>query len=109
MRMEELSENRYLKTTDTVERYLLNVVNEYFKSSGTATSASREYIIQMAVDRIKEELVLEGTGVTSVILPSGETRTCAVNISLEDLNGEPVISPKNTAFNASFGSVRTLF
>ena len=104
MRMEELSDNRYVKGTDTVERYLLNLVQEYFKNSNIASTTSREYIIKRAVERMKEEITFDSIGVLSVTLPDGEVRTGAVTITLEDLNGEPLISPKLSAFNVNFGT-----
>ena len=104
MRMEELSDNRYVKGTDTVERYLLNLVQEYFKTSNIAASTSKEYIIKKAVERMKEEISFDSIGVLSISLPDGEKRTGAVTISLEDLNGEPLITPKLTAFNVDFGT-----
>lgn len=104
MRMEEISEGRYQKNTDTVERYLLNLVEQYFKNSNVASSSSREYIIQKAVQRMKEEVDFDAIGVLSITIP-GDTapRTGAVSISLEDLGGEPEITSKLSAFNVSFG------
>lgn len=104
MRMEELSDNRYIKGTDTVERYLLNLVQEYFKTANIASTTSREYVIKKAVERMKEEITFDSIGVLSITLPDGEKRTGAVTISLEDLNGEPLISPKLSAFNVNFGT-----
>lgn len=105
MRMEELSDSRYIKSTDTVERYLLNLVQEYFNNnSNVASSTSKEYIIKKAVERMKEEITFDSIGVLSITLPDGEQRTGAVTITLEDLNGEPLISPKLSAFNVSFGN-----
>ena len=104
MRMEELSDSRYIKSTDQVERYLLGLVEEYCKNSNVSSPSSREYIIKRAVKRMKEEISLEGMGVLSITLPNGEQRTGAVNITLEDLNGEPLISPKLSAFNVPFGN-----
>lgn len=104
MRMEELSENRYIKNTDTVERYLLNLVQEYFKKSNIASVTSREYIINKAVERMKEEITFDNIGVLSISVPNGEIRTGAIEITLDDLNGEPLISPKLSAFNVSFGT-----
>lgn len=104
MRMEELSDSRYIKGTDAVERYLLNLVQEYFKNSNIAATTSREYIIKKAVERMKEEITFDSIGVLSITLPSGETKTGAVTITLEDLNGEPLISPKLSAFNVNFGT-----
>lgn len=103
MRMEELSDNNYTKSTDAVERYLLNLVQEYFKNTNVASATSREYIIKKAVERMREEISFDSIGVLSITLPNGETRTGAVNISLEDLNGEPFISSKLSAFNVNFG------
>ena len=105
MRMEELSDSRYIKSTDTVERYLLNLVQEYFNNnSNVASSTSKEYIIKKAVERMKEEITFDSIGVLSITLPDGEQRTGAVTITLEDLNGEPLISPKLSAFNVNFGN-----
>lgn len=104
MRMEELSNSQYIKSTDTVERYLLGLVEQYFKHSNIAATTSREYIIKKAVERMQEELSFESIGVLSITLPSGEVRTGAISISLEDLGGEPAISPKLSAFNVPFGT-----
>ena len=37
MRMEELSDSRYIKSTDQVERYLLGLVEEYCKNSNVSS------------------------------------------------------------------------
>lgn len=104
MRMEELSNSQYIKSTDTVERYLLGLVEQYFKHSSIAATTSREYIIKKAVERMQEELSFESIGVLSITLPDGVMRTGAVSISLEELGGEPTISPKRSAFNVPFGT-----
>lgn len=104
MRMEELSNSQYIKSTDTVERYLLGLVEQYFKNSNVAAATSREYIIKKAVERMHEELSFENIGVLSITLPNGKTSTGAVNITLEDLGGEPTIYPKFSAFNVPFGT-----
>ena len=104
MRMEELSDSRYIKSTDQIERYLLNLVEQYCKNSNISSPSSREYIIKRAVQRMKEEISFDNIGVLSITLPNGEQRTGAINITLEDLNGEPLISPKLSAFNVSFGN-----
>ena len=104
MRMEELADSMYIKQTDAVEKYLLNLVQEYFKNSGLASSTSREYIIKRAVERMKEEMELDQLGVLSITLPDGIKRTGAVTITLEDLLGEPAIVPKRSAFNVNFGT-----
>lgn len=104
MRMEELANSQYIKQTDSVEKYLLGVIQEYFKNnSNVANVNSREFIIRKTLERIKEELNFEEIGVTSVTLPDGIKRTGAVTITLEELEGEPIISPKLSAFNVSFG------
>ena len=103
MRMEELSDSRYIKTTDTVEKYLLNLVEQYFTNHNVASVTSREYIIKKAIERMKEELSYDDIGVLSITLPSGERRTGAITITLEDLHGEPLITPKLSAFNVPFG------
>lgn len=103
MRMEELSDNQYIKGTDTVERYLLGLVQAYFKDSNVAETTSREFIIRRAVLRMKEEFRYENIGVLSVTLADGEVRTGPVNITLADLGAEPAITPKLSAFNVNFG------
>ena len=104
MRMEEISENRYNKSTDQVERYLLGLIEQYFKTNDIADPASKEYIIRKSVERLKEEVNFDAIGVLSISLPNDtEPRTGAVTISLEELGGEPLISPKLSAFNVNFG------
>lgn len=105
MRMEELANNKYIKKTDTVEKYLLELVRSYFKGGNVADDASREATVNKAVERMKEELTLDGMGVTSIII-NGETKTGAVTITLEDLGGEPWINPKRSAFNVDFGTTK---
>lgn len=104
MRMEELSDSRYEKGTDSVEKYLLNIVQNYFKNQNVSSLQSRETIIKKAVARMKEEVDFESIGVLSITLPDGEKRIGAVQISLEDLGGEPRIADKKTAFNVNFGN-----
>ena len=104
MRMEELSDSRYIKNTDQVERYLLNLVEQYYKNSNVSSPASREYIIKRAVQRMKEEISFDNMGVLSITIPDGEVKTGAVSLTLEDLNGEPLISHKLSAFNVPFGN-----
>ncbi len=103
MRMEELSDSRYEKGTDSVEKYLLNIVQSYFKNQTVSSAQSREAIIKRAVARMKEEVDFESIGVLSITLPDGQKRIGAVQLSLEDLNGEPLIQDKKTAFNVDFG------
>ena len=104
MRMEELSENRYIKGADTVEKYLLDLVRDFFKQQDfQAPESSREFIIEKAVERMREELSFEEIGVLTIKLPDGTERTGIVNITLEDLGGEPAITHKRSAFNVPFG------
>lgn len=103
MRMEELENSRYEKSTDTVERYLLNIIQQYFKDQNIAADSSKEYIIQEAVARLKSEMDYNNLGVMSVTIPSGEVKKGHVTITLEDLEGEPAITDKHTAFNVDFG------
>jgi hypothetical protein len=98
MRMEELANNNFIKGTDTVERYLLDIIKQYFSSSNI-NEDSREYIIKKAVSQMKEELNIDNAGVVSVNGQTGE-----VTITLESLGGEPLISPKLSAFNVNFGT-----
>lgn len=98
MRMEELVNNNFIKSTDSVERYLLDIIKQYF-SSNNIDDDSREYIIKKTVEQMKSELDIDNAGVISVNGEKGE-----VMITLESLGGEPLISPKRSAFNVNFGS-----
>jgi hypothetical protein len=104
MRIEELQNNMYIKSTDSVEKYLLNIIQEYFRDSNEALEGSKEYIIREAVDRLRTEMDYNSLGVLSITLPNGDVRTGDVSITLEDLGGEPLISPKLSAFNVNFGN-----
>ena len=103
MRMEELEGSRYIKSTDSVEKYLLGIIQEYFKNSNTTLEGSKEFIIQEAVDRLRSEMDYNSLGVLSITLPDGKARVGDVTITLKDLGGEPLISPKLSAFNVDFG------
>jgi len=104
MRLEELENNMYIKSTDTVEKFLLNIIQEYFKDSNDALEGSKEYIIKEAVDRLRTEMDYNALGVLSITLPNGDVRHGDVTITLDDLGGEPLISPKLSAFNVNFGT-----
>lgn len=97
MRIQELIDNNFIKETDNVERYLLDIIKQYFNSNNIDDD-STEYIIQKAVQRMKTELNIDNAGVVSV---NGKTGN--VNITLESLGGEPLILPKLSAFNVNFG------
>jgi hypothetical protein len=101
--MEELQDESYIKQADTVERYLLNIIKQYFVDNVTVPETSRESFIIDALEVMKEEVDFDALGVLSITLPSGETRIGNVEISLEDLDGEPKIPEKHTAFNVDFG------
>lgn len=98
MRIEELSNGNYIKGTDSVERYLLDIIKRFFESNNVDND-SKEYIIKKAVERMREELTIDNAGVISV---NGKTGN--VTITLEELGGEPLISPKRNAFNVNFGT-----
>ena len=104
MRMEELSEARYLKRADSVEAYLLGLVNDYFKDKVHTPANSMERIIEQCIARVNEELDYDSVGVTGVMLEGDENpRTGNVTITIEEIGAEPAISPKRTAFNVDFG------
>lgn len=104
MRMEELSDNRYIKDTDSVEKYLLGVIQDYFKNKNITDPASKEFIIQKALKRMQEEIDFESLGVLSITMPDGTVKKGAVTITIEELNGEPKIENKCSAFNVNFGT-----
>lgn len=101
MRMEELQNNQFIKKTDTVEKYLLDLVKTYFESNSEVNPNTQEYIIQKAVQRMKEELDIDNAGVVSI---NGQTGDVIINC--ESLGAEPFIKDKKTAFNCDFGTTK---
>lgn len=104
MRISELQENMYIKSIDTVEQYLLSIIQKYFENNDEAIEGSIEFIIQEAVNRIQQELDYNSLGVLKIKFPDGTEETGDVTITLDKLNGEPLISPKLSAFNVNFGN-----
>lgn len=103
MRMEELEDNRYQKSPDEVEKYILGIIRSFLSESKEGLEGSKEKIINEAVERLKTEMNYNALGVMSVTLPDGEVRKGNVTITLEDLGGEPEITDKHNAFNVDFG------
>lgn len=103
MRLEDLEKESYIKSADSVERYLLDIIRQFFVDHVTVPETSRESFIIDALEMMKSEFDFEGLGVLSITLPSGETRVGNVTITLDDLNGEPQIPVKYSAFNVNFG------
>ena len=101
MRMEELQNNQFIKKTDTVEKYLLDLVKNYFENNSEVNPNTQEYIIQKAVERMREELDVDNAGVVSI-----NGRTGDVTIDCASLGAEPFIGNKKTAFNCDFGSTK---
>ena len=104
MRISELQDNMYIKSIDTVEQYLLSIIQKYFENNDEAIEGSIEFIIQEAVSRIQQELDYNSLGVLKIKFPDGTEETGDVTITLDKLNGEPLISPKLSAFNVNFGN-----
>lgn len=105
MRMEELSESVYLKQADTVESYLLGLVEEYFKVTERTPASSMERVVERCMARIDEELEYDGVGVTGIMLEGDtEPRIGSVRITKEEIGAEPLITDKRTAFNVDFGN-----
>lgn len=99
MRMEELQDNQFIKKTDTVEKHLLDLVKNYFESNSEVNPNTKEYIIQKAVEKMKEELDIDNAGVVSINGQTGD-----VTIDCASLGAEPFIGDKKTAFNCDFGN-----
>lgn len=103
--MEELTEGRYFKTPDAIEKYLIQMVEDYFNRTNYTAPGSRENIINECLKRLKDEVDFDNVGVLSITLPGDkDPRTGNVNITLDELGGEPKISPKYSAFNVNFGT-----
>lgn len=101
MRMEELQDNKFIKKTDTVEKYLLDLVKNYFESNSEVNPNTQEYIIQKAVQRMRDELDIDNAGVVSINGQTGD-----VTIDCASLGAEPFIGDKKTAFNCDFGNTK---
>lgn len=116
MRIEEIQNNMYIKSVDTVEQYLLNIIKNYFEKTDKEAENSIEVIIQEAVDRMYNDMDYNGIGVLTITLPNGkvlpekpsnknyEDLVKDVTITLDDLGGEPLIPQKLSAFNVNFGN-----
>lgn len=98
MNFKEFEDGRFEKSTDSVERYLLEIVKQYLTSEAEHVENSREYITNKSVERIREELRIT-QGVTSV-----NDQTGPVVITPESIGAEPAIPNKKTAFNVDFGN-----
>lgn len=101
MNMQELGNDMYIKSTDSVERYLLELVRAYLNDNPTAEGFSRESFIRSAVAQMKQELDFSGIGVQSV---NGQTGV--IEITAEQLGAEPAILNKRSAFNVDFGTTK---
>lgn len=104
MRIQQKENNVYVKGLDKVDQYLVNIIKRYFESDQEEIWLNREDIINEAVRRAKEEIgkhLANGSfAVTSVNGKTGD-----VIITCGDINAEPQILIKHSAFNKPFGKI----
>lgn len=105
MRVQKLDNNIFIKSLDTVDSYLINIINRYFNDDVKDTRANAENIIDEALRRFKEDLNgVSGSGnggaVSSVNKMVGD-----VIIDCSNLGAEQAFE-KNSAFNKSFGRTK---
>ena len=103
MRIQSLDNNIFIKSLDTVDSYLVNIISRYFNDDGNDIRINAENIIDEAVRRIKEDLdnSIKGTSISNSV-----TRVNRLNgdVVLNYLNvGAEKAFNKNTAFNKNFG------
>lgn len=100
MRIDKRNSATYTKELDEMEKYFLNMFKRFIENDDGFLDESVESIITEAVKRAKKEIIFEtSAGVLSINNMSG-----VVNLTLDDLGGEPKIAVKYSAFNRPFGS-----
>lgn len=58
MRIQQKTDNVYVKGLDKVDAYLVNIIQRYFEYDGKKVLGSKEQIIDEAVQRVKEDFVV---------------------------------------------------
>jgi hypothetical protein len=99
MKIQQIYENVYIKTPDFLEKEIIKAINKYFMDNKTLNTGSVEYVIREVLSRFVASLAGQAL-VTSVNGKSG-----AVTLNATDVQAEPIISIKNTAFNKDFGTI----
>jgi hypothetical protein len=100
MRIDKKNDATYTKELDEMEKYFLNMFKRFIENDPGFLDKSVESIITEAVKRAKKEIIFEkASGVLSINNMSG-----VVKLTLDDLNGEPKILTKYSAFNRPFGT-----
>ncbi|AGF59608.1 hypothetical protein B0P06_006118 [Clostridium saccharoperbutylacetonicum] len=100
MRIDKKNDATYTKELDEMEKYFLNMFKRFIENDPGFLDKSVESIITEAVKRAKKEIIFEkASGVLSINNMSG-----VVKLTLDDLNGEPKIPTKYSAFNRPFGT-----
>lgn len=104
MRIQQKENNIYIKTLDSIDTYLINIVNRYMQNNENDISLNVENIINEAVRRVKEDIdiliedIIFSNSVTNVNGKVGD-----VTLTYKDLGAEKEFN-KNTAFNKNFGT-----
>ena len=101
MQTRKKDKNIYIKEPDFLDDYFLNIFKRFFDNTEENIRDCSETIILEAVKRAKKEIALkyEKSQVISVNSKTGE-----VELTLDDLDGEPKIQKKYSAFNKPFGN-----
>lgn len=104
MRIQEKENNIYIKSLDSIDAYLVNIVNRYFQDDENDIKLNVENIINETIRRVKEDIdiiiedILFRNSVTSVNGKNGD-----VVLKYNDVGAEKAFN-KNTAFNKNFGA-----
>lgn len=101
MRIEQRENNVYTKSLDKVESHLVKTVNRFFETSKDSIDYNIEHIIQEAVDRAKQEILIDINPLNNVTSVNGEKGD--VLITADSINAENKFE-KNSAFNKNFGN-----
>lgn len=105
MRVQKLDNNIFIKSLDTVDSYLINIINRYFNDDVNDTRANTENIINEALRRFKEDLNGVSGSITGGAVSSVNKMVGDVILDYYSVGAEKAFE-KNTAFNKSFGKIK---
>lgn len=88
----------YTKEKDTIERYLIRIIERYFEIQKDYSRATIESIVQESFTRLKRYMYHNNGFVFSLNHYTGH-----LSLDISFFNGERLIDNKNTAFNKDFG------
>lgn len=104
MRVQALENNIFIKSLDTVDSYLVNIINRYFNNDGNDIKINAEGIIDETIRRVKEDLydLIKESGIESSVTSVNKMNGDVV-LDYSSVGAEKAFT-KNTAFNKNFGT-----